>query len=108
TMRAYVHIAMGDPAAREIVLLHVGEVAGRDLSDEIERARRYLDGYGFRTTVVHRTGPAGDAIAAVAGEHQPAVVVIGAYCHRGLRDWSFGTTADALVKIERFPLFVYH
>jgi nucleotide-binding universal stress UspA family protein len=108
-LRAYVQFAGYDAPTRNVTLLHVGEGTDEDQQVQLEQARRYVEGYGFQTKSMTRTGKPAQVIEEVAEEHRPCVVVLGAYGRRGIiKDLFFGSTAENLIAHERFPMFVYH
>lgn len=108
-MRTYVRLTSGNPQARDITLLYVGEGTEEDEQVQLDEARRYIAGYGFSVRVECRAGEPAEVIEQTAIEQEPCVVVMGAYGRRGIiHELFFGSTAHRLVEHERVPLFVYH
>lgn len=108
-LRTYITLASSNPAARSITLLQVGEGTDEDEQVQLDNARKYVEGWGFSVDEVVREGRASTVIEEVAADQSPCVVVMGAYGRRGMmKKLFFGSTADSLIKKERFPLFVYH
>ncbi len=108
-MREFVQLGSVRPDHGELILLHVGESSKSDDHVQLGRAHKYVEGYGFEVQVIRRDGQPDEVIEQVAEEFDPSIIVIGAYGRKGIiQNLFFGSTADRLIKNERFPLFVYH
>ncbi|GJM25653.1 MAG: universal stress protein UspA [Phycisphaerae bacterium] len=108
-MREFVQLGSVRPDHGNLILLHVGESSKSEDHVQLTRAHKYIAGYDFDVELVRRDGHPDEVIEQVAEEHAPCMVVIGAYGRKGIiQNLFFGSTADRLIKNERFPLFVYH
>jgi nucleotide-binding universal stress UspA family protein len=108
-MRQFVQLGSVRPDHGDVILLHVGEPSKSEDHVQLVRAHKYIAGYGFDVELVRRDGHPDEIIEQVAEEYAPSMVVIGAYGRKGIiQNLFFGSTADRLIKNERFPLFVYH
>ncbi len=108
-MRAFIHITSLTPGSSTITLLNVTEGTVEDEHVQIEAAQKYIQGYGFDVEVITKPGRASEVIPEVADEKGPCFIVMGAYGRRGsIKHMFFGSTANNLVRNEKYPLFVYH
>jgi manganese transport protein len=103
-----------------LILLHVEEdvtsqVYGElSTTAEVEAGREYLDeiannlrssGIEVETVLTHSQGPA-EAIARVARQHKPDLVIMGAHGHSGLKDILFGATINDVRHRIATPILV--
>lgn len=62
-------------------------------------------------TEVHMTRPRneiGETILAAANDYNCDLIVMGAYSHSPLREWTFGGTSTTLLQSMRVPVFFSH
>jgi len=92
-----IHVTCIDPSQEE---------AARKTSG----AATYLRGHGYEveaSPVTSRVRPA-DVLRSEIADRKIGSLVMGAYGHRGLRDFLFGSTTNRLVEMPPCALFVYH
>lgn len=73
-------------------------------------AEAYLKAHGraARVFAVASSAHPADVLAAEAKVLSPAMLVMGAFGHAGLREFFFGSTTDRLLRERPAPLFVHH
>jgi nucleotide-binding universal stress UspA family protein len=119
-MIAYDGSAPAVRAVQMFVLLGVGQ--GKRIhatcidpsEDQAARKTRgvasYLRSHGYEVEsnpVTSRVRPA-DVLRSEIADRQIGSLVMGAYGHRRLRDFLFGSTTNKLVEVPPCALFVYH
>ncbi len=111
-------LAVGQRTARYI-LVHAVETAGalvmgQDIQDlEVETDRKNLESYaqdlremGFEVHIEIGFGNPRRVIAEAVRKYQADLLVLGAHGHRGIKDWIFGATANAVRHAVRIPVLI--
>jgi len=75
-----------------------------------ERAREFLASHGIHAQIESLSTPAPPAeiILTQAQSMQAGLLIMGAYGHRGWREWIMGSTTRTLLERSTMPLFIYH
>ena len=75
-----------------------------------ERAREFLASHGIHAQIESLSTPAHPAeiILTQAQSMQAGLLIMGAYGHRGWREWIMGSTTRTLLERSTMPLFIYH
>ncbi len=90
-----IHVEEGVTSQLYGALSSTAEIhAGEEYFESIVRALE-ADGIRAELTIAHGRSPK-DEIVRLAREIQPDLIVMGAHGHRGLKDWIFGNTINAV------------
>jgi nucleotide-binding universal stress UspA family protein len=108
-MGAFVHQQSLTPFADEVILLHVDEKGGEEISvNELNLAEKYLRAYGMKVQRLSKQGSVGEMILETAQELAPCMVVMGAFHGNWIQELLSSSAAELLLEDSRIPLFIYH
>jgi len=88
-----------------LVVVTVFEL-GRTGAGTLERARRYLEGYGVEASYVEARGPVGRAIVETAATHECDVIIMGSYSYNRWLETVVGGVLDRVLREAGRPVLV--
>jgi nucleotide-binding universal stress UspA family protein len=106
-LQAYVHVTPFLPKDFPVSLLCVAREYDQHKYD-LEKAAEFLRAHSFQPQLIVRTGTPAEAILQAAGEHAPALVILGTPPYRGIGERIFGSVAGTVLKNESVAVFVFH
>jgi nucleotide-binding universal stress UspA family protein len=81
----------------------------REQAESVLRpVRKFADQHHWKVSVVHRHGHAAAAIASLAEELQPDLIIMGTHGHSALRNVALGSVASGVLARCQAPVLLIH